>query len=261
MSPQLRAANAVKFCADAWRRPDALFLAKMRTHANPVGPCMVSASMRERLRVRKFDHTIFESGDLIICQQSSWWSAPVLPGIFCRYDGGSKPHPKIVKLCRLGFCVPVCPEKALHGLPTPRPPCEQLDGQIICKTARMLPGNFWLVRKGFADSPAILLRQSHPSKAVRHPAESGAGFMTAASTGSCRKWNRHLCRHAQRRFSFELLYRGKYPGWLSAIIAPLITRRFFSFRFLMDVSVYIRNMFGYKLKDTSLKSGFIVEPQ
>ena len=82
--------------------------------------------------------------------KSFLWSA--LSGRhFCRYDGGSKPHPKIVKLCRLGFCVPVCPEK-LSGLPTPRPPCEQLDGQIICKNGQNVTGQFLVwCGKGFAD--------------------------------------------------------------------------------------------------------------
>lgn len=48
-----------------------------------------------------------------------------LAGLCCRYDGGSNPCPRVVRLVAAGLAVPVCPE-SLSGLPVPRPPCEQL---------------------------------------------------------------------------------------------------------------------------------------
>lgn len=62
-----------------------------------------------------------------------------LAGRFCRYDGGSKPHPVIVALCRKGLCIPVCPE-SLAGLPVPRPPCEQRDTRAILRNGNDVTG-------------------------------------------------------------------------------------------------------------------------
>lgn len=42
-----------------------------------------------------------------------------LAGIKCRYDGGTKPCPKIIELVKTGMAIPVCPEQ-LGGLTTPR---------------------------------------------------------------------------------------------------------------------------------------------
>lgn len=47
-----------------------------------------------------------------------------LAGLACRYDGGSNPCPRVVRLVEAGLAVPLCPE-SLSGLPVPRPPCEQ----------------------------------------------------------------------------------------------------------------------------------------
>ena len=53
-----------------------------------------------------------------------------LLGCACRYDGESKPHPLALRLAERGLAVPVCPEQ-LGGLPTPRAPSEQRNGQVI----------------------------------------------------------------------------------------------------------------------------------
>ena len=53
-----------------------------------------------------------------------------LAGFPCRYDGKAKPCAAVVELVRAGKAVPVCPEQ-LGGLPTPRPPCEILAGQVV----------------------------------------------------------------------------------------------------------------------------------
>ncbi len=58
-----------------------------------------------------------------------------LAGVRCRYDGNTRPDPKIVEMVRRGEAIPVCPE-VLGGLPIPRDPAELtangeyvLDGQ------------------------------------------------------------------------------------------------------------------------------------
>jgi uncharacterized protein YbbK (DUF523 family) len=55
-----------------------------------------------------------------------------LCGVNCRYDGGSKSNPKIVKLVREGKAIPVCPEQ-LGGLSTPRSPVEIINGKVMTK--------------------------------------------------------------------------------------------------------------------------------
>lgn len=55
-----------------------------------------------------------------------------LAGIFCRYNGDTIPCEPVVELVRQGRAIPFCPE-AHGGLPTPRPPCEIIDGRIINK--------------------------------------------------------------------------------------------------------------------------------
>ena len=47
-----------------------------------------------------------------------------LLGVACRYDGASKPHPKVTALAERHELIPICPEQ-LGGLPTPRPPAER----------------------------------------------------------------------------------------------------------------------------------------
>lgn len=53
-----------------------------------------------------------------------------LAGIFCRYNGEVEPFESVVELVRQGKAIPFCPE-AMGGLPTPRPPCEIVDGRVI----------------------------------------------------------------------------------------------------------------------------------
>ena len=47
-----------------------------------------------------------------------------LLGVSCRYDGASRPHPKVTALAGRHELIPICPEQ-LGGLPTPRPPAER----------------------------------------------------------------------------------------------------------------------------------------
>nr|WP_285716429.1 DUF523 domain-containing protein [Pelosinus sp. IPA-1] len=53
-----------------------------------------------------------------------------LAGVECRYNGSSATIPKVVDLVIKGEAIPICPE-VLAGLPTPRPPVEQVSGKIV----------------------------------------------------------------------------------------------------------------------------------
>ena len=53
-----------------------------------------------------------------------------LLGVPCRYDGVSKPCPGAIALTERYELIPVCPEQ-LGGLPTPRPPAEIQESQVV----------------------------------------------------------------------------------------------------------------------------------
>jgi len=53
-----------------------------------------------------------------------------LAGLYCRYNGAVEAFEPVVDLIRRGLAVPFCPE-AFGGLPTPRKPCEILDGRVV----------------------------------------------------------------------------------------------------------------------------------
>lgn len=53
-----------------------------------------------------------------------------LAGVECRYDGQSKSRSDLVELVAQGKAIAVCPEE-LGGLPTPRPPSEQVGDRVF----------------------------------------------------------------------------------------------------------------------------------
>jgi len=53
-----------------------------------------------------------------------------LAGMYCRYNGETVPFEPVVNLVRQGLAIPFCPE-AHGGLPTPRRPCEILEGRVV----------------------------------------------------------------------------------------------------------------------------------
>lgn len=55
-----------------------------------------------------------------------------LLGEKCRYDGQSKPCPRVMELSKKHELIPVCPECA-GGLPTPRIPAEITGGKVLRK--------------------------------------------------------------------------------------------------------------------------------
>ena len=55
-----------------------------------------------------------------------------LAGLPCRWDGQSRPDPRVQKLVALGLCVVVCPE-VQGGLLPPRRPCEICGGRVLAR--------------------------------------------------------------------------------------------------------------------------------
>jgi len=64
-----------------------------------------------------------------------------LIGDRCRYDGRSKPHPKIESIREKFDLFPVCPE-VLGGLKTPRLPCEMRENRVIRKDGQDLTTSY-----------------------------------------------------------------------------------------------------------------------
>lgn len=55
-----------------------------------------------------------------------------LLGENCKYNGKNNENEKVLDLAKDHDLIPVCPE-VLGGLPTPRPPSEIVDGEVISK--------------------------------------------------------------------------------------------------------------------------------
>lgn len=64
-----------------------------------------------------------------------------LAGHACRYDGGTTPHPYVLRLLEQGRVVAVCPEE-LGGLPTPREPVELCAGRAMSRSGRDVTPEF-----------------------------------------------------------------------------------------------------------------------
>lgn len=67
-----------------------------------------------------------------------------LLGVACRYDGKSKPHPRVLALQERHQLIPVCGE-IFGGLPTPRVPAERVGDRVLTRegadvTARYIRG-------------------------------------------------------------------------------------------------------------------------
>ena len=64
-----------------------------------------------------------------------------LLGAACRYDGKSKPCPRVIALGDTYDLIPVCPE-VMGGLPTPRTPSEICGERILMKDGRDVTENY-----------------------------------------------------------------------------------------------------------------------
>lgn len=110
-----------------------------------------------------------------------------LLGVCCRYDGQAKPDERVLSLLKEHILVPVCPEQ-LGGLPTPRCPCEILDGRVTAKDGIDRTAEY---RKGAAE--ALRLARLFACEAAVLKARSpscGAGQVyDGAFTGTLRAGN------------------------------------------------------------------------
>ncbi|MEW8977382.1 MAG: DUF523 domain-containing protein [Symbiobacterium sp.] len=138
-----------------------------------------------------------------------------LVGCHCRYDGGTKERPDLVKLIRQGRAVPVCPEQ-MGGLPTPRVPAEIVggDGEAVLDgrarvvnsagddvTAQFLAGAREALRMAEAAGASVaILKERSPScgsAAIYDGTFSGATVPGAGVTAAL------LRRHGVRVYSEE----------------------------------------------------------
>ncbi len=84
-----------------------------------------------------------------------------LVGVRCRYDGNSKPDPRVLGLMQQGRAIPVCPEQ-LGGWPTPRVSAERRGDGVITKDGRDVTGEF---RRG-AEEAVRVARLARCRKAI-----------------------------------------------------------------------------------------------
>ena len=78
-----------------------------------------------------------------------------LTGECCRYDGGTKPDERIIKLVENGEAIAVCPEQ-LGGLPIPRLPAE-----LTGDGAEVLKGNAGVVLSDGTDVTAEFIKGAY----------------------------------------------------------------------------------------------------
>lgn len=64
-----------------------------------------------------------------------------LLGVCCRYDGESKPDPRVIQLRDKFLLIPICPEVD-GGLPTPRTPSERVGGRVLMKDGKDVTENY-----------------------------------------------------------------------------------------------------------------------
>lgn len=64
-----------------------------------------------------------------------------LLGVRCRYDGEGQPTLAVEALMERYHLIPVCPEQ-LGGLPTPRMPCERVEGIVQAKTGEDMTAQY-----------------------------------------------------------------------------------------------------------------------
>ena len=64
-----------------------------------------------------------------------------LLGVCCRYDGASKPNPKVIGLRERYILLPICPEVD-GGLPTPRTPSERVGDKVLMRDGKDVTQNY-----------------------------------------------------------------------------------------------------------------------
>ncbi len=64
-----------------------------------------------------------------------------LLGVCCRYDGASKPNPRVIGLREKFVLIPICPEVD-GGLPTPRTPSERVGERVLMRDGKDVTDNY-----------------------------------------------------------------------------------------------------------------------
>lgn len=91
-----------------------------------------------------------------------------LMGVPCRYDGSGVERPDIVRALRGRDILSICPER-LAGLPTPRVPCEIVNGAVLGRDGVDRTDSFRrgtslaLERLSGVDDIVALLKEKSPS--------------------------------------------------------------------------------------------------
>lgn len=97
-----------------------------------------------------------------------------LAGMHCRYDGGEKSNNEVIRLVAEGKAIPVCPEQ-LGGLPTPRLPCEIVNGKVMRKDGMDVTAEF---ERGAQDALTLAKLSGAKSAILKAKSPScGAGFI------------------------------------------------------------------------------------
>ena len=94
-----------------------------------------------------------------------------LAGIACRYDGRANTCAAVAQLVAEGRAVAACPE-CLGGLPTPRTPCEIVNGKVLTRDGHDVTRHFGLG----AQAATELARQEGCTAAILKSRSPSCGF-------------------------------------------------------------------------------------
>ena len=94
-----------------------------------------------------------KAGEKAMKQGKRFCVSGCLAGLPCRWDGASRPDPRIQRLVARGMCVVVCPE-VQGGLLPPRKPCELCGDRVLARDGTDCTGAF---RRGAAKALAMAL--------------------------------------------------------------------------------------------------------
>ena len=94
-----------------------------------------------------------EAGEKAMKKGKRFCVSGCLAGLPCRWDGASRPDPRIQRLVARGMCVVVCPE-VQGGLLPPRKPCELCGDRVLARDGTDCTGAF---RRGAAKALAMAL--------------------------------------------------------------------------------------------------------
>ncbi|MBU0675001.1 MAG: DUF523 domain-containing protein [Proteobacteria bacterium] len=99
-----------------------------------------------------------------------------LVGLFCRYDGRTKPSDACLEALHGAVWIPFCPEQ-LGGLPTPRPPADLVggDGDAV------LAGQAQVMTRSGVDVTKVFVRGAYQTLDLAGAQKIAAIFMKGGS--------------------------------------------------------------------------------